>query len=124
MAQIPALVISTAAGVIVSRVTTDEDVGSQLTGQLFSNPQVLFLTAGIIGLMGLIPGMPNLAFLLIAGGLAWLGRRLLMRKPQQAARSSRRRGARPRCRRARGGRRPAGTTSRWSIRWAWRSATG
>eukprot|EP01035_Chromulina_nebulosa_P058899 gene58898-80658_t len=69
VAQIPALVISTAAGVIVSRVTTDEDVGSQLTGQLFANPQVLFLTAGIVGLLGMIPGMPNLAFLLIAGGL-------------------------------------------------------
>ena len=85
VAQIPALVISTAAGVIVSRVTTDEDVGSQLTGQLFSNPQVLFLTAGIVGLLGMIPGMPNLAFLLIAGGLVWLGRRLLLRKPKEAA---------------------------------------
>ncbi|MDM0021279.1 flagellar biosynthesis protein FlhA [Variovorax saccharolyticus] len=85
VAQIPALVISTAAGVIVSRVTTDEDVGSQLTGQLFSNPQVLFLTAGIVGLMGMIPGMPNLAFLLIAGGLGWFGYRLIKRKPQQAA---------------------------------------
>jgi flagellar biosynthesis protein FlhA len=71
--------------VIVSRVTTDEDVGRQLTGQLFSNPQVLFLTAGIIGLMGMIPGMPNLAFLLIAGGLAWAGRRVLLRKPVQTA---------------------------------------
>ena len=79
VAQIPALVISTAAGVIVSRVTTDEDVGGQLTGQLFANPQVLFLTAGVIGLMGLIPGMPNLAFLLIAGGLIWLGRRGMQR---------------------------------------------
>ncbi|KWT92133.1 MULTISPECIES: flagellar biosynthesis protein FlhA [unclassified Variovorax] len=85
VAQIPALVISTAAGVIVSRVTTDEDVGRQLTGQLFSNPQVLFLTAAIIGVMGMIPGMPNLAFLLIAGGLAWFGRRLLLRAPQKAA---------------------------------------
>uniref|UniRef100_UPI000D35032E flagellar biosynthesis protein FlhA n=1 Tax=unclassified Variovorax TaxID=663243 RepID=UPI000D35032E len=88
VAQIPALVISTAAGVIVSRVTTDEDVGSQLTGQLFSNPQVLFLTAGIVGLLGMIPGMPNLAFLLIAGGLVWLGRRLLLRKPQEAAKQA------------------------------------
>ena len=79
VAQIPALVISTAAGVIVSRVTTDEDVGGQLTGQLFANPQVLFLTAGVIGLMGLIPGMPNLAFLLIAGGLIWFGRRVMQR---------------------------------------------
>jgi len=85
VAQIPALVISTAAGVIVSRVTTDEDVGRQLTGQLFSNPQVLFLTAAIIGLMGLIPGMPNVAFLLIAGGLVWLGRKVMLRKPVATA---------------------------------------
>jgi flagellar biosynthesis protein FlhA len=85
VAQIPALIISTAAGVIVSRVTTDEDVGRQLTGQLFSNPQVLFLTAGIIGLMGMIPGMPNLAFLLISGGLVWFGRRIIMRRPKLAA---------------------------------------
>jgi len=85
VAQIPALVISTAAGVIVSRVTTDEDVGSQLTGQLFSNPQVLFLTAGIVALLGMIPGMPNFAFLLIAGGLAWLGRKVLLGKPRQEA---------------------------------------
>ena len=77
--QIPALVISTAAGVIVSRVTTDEDVGGQLTGQLFANPQVLFLTAGVIGMMGMIPGMPNLAFLLIAGGLVWMGRRVMQK---------------------------------------------
>ncbi|MFS2033438.1 flagellar biosynthesis protein FlhA [Polaromonas sp. CT11-55] len=85
VAQIPALVISTAAGVIVSRVTTDEDVGGQLTGQLFANPQVLFLTAGVIGLMGLIPGMPNIAFLIIAGGLVWLGRRILQRGAVSAA---------------------------------------
>jgi len=84
VAQIPALVISTAAGVIVSRVTTDEDVGGQLTGQLFANPQVLFLTAGVIGMMGLIPGMPNLAFLIIAGGLVWLGRRVSQRKASGA----------------------------------------
>jgi flagellar biosynthesis protein FlhA len=84
VAQIPALVISTAAGVMVSRVTTEEDVGRQLTRQLFSNPQVLFLTAGIIGLMGLIPGMPNVAFLLIAGGLVWLGRKTAPRQPADA----------------------------------------
>ncbi|MGJ7520499.1 flagellar biosynthesis protein FlhA [Variovorax sp. LT1P1] len=90
VAQIPALIISTAAGVIVSRVATDEDVGSQLTGQLFSNPNVMFLTAGIVGLLGMIPGMPNLAFLLIAGGLVWMGRKGLQRKaalpsPEQVA---------------------------------------
>jgi flagellar biosynthesis protein FlhA len=84
VAQIPALVISTAAGVIVSRVSTDEDVGQQLMGQLFSNPQVLFLTAGIVGMMGLVPGMPHIAFLLIAGGLGWLAWHVSQRKVQRA----------------------------------------
>ncbi|MBP0629650.1 flagellar biosynthesis protein FlhA [Cupriavidus sp. AcVe19-1a] len=76
VAQIPALVISTAAGVIVSRVANEQDVGEQLTGQLFSNPRVLYLTAGIMGLMGIIPGMPHFAFLLLAGALVWMGRYL------------------------------------------------
>jgi flagellar biosynthesis protein FlhA len=69
VAQIPALVISTAAGVIVSRVATEENIGQQLIGQLFNQPQVLILTAAIIGMMGLIPGMPHLAFLMLAAAL-------------------------------------------------------
>jgi len=74
VAQIPALVISTAAGIVVSRVSTDEDLSQQLVGQLFNRPQVLFLTAGILGLLGLIPGMPHLSFLTLAailGGIAY-----------------------------------------------------
>jgi flagellar biosynthesis protein FlhA len=74
VAQIPALVISTAAGVIVSRVATNEDVGTQLSSQLFSNPRVLMITGGILGAMGLIPGMPNLVFLGLGGGLIYLAR--------------------------------------------------
>ena len=85
VAQIPALVISTAAGVIVSRVSDDQDVGGQLTGQLFANPQVLFCTAAVVGLMGAIPGMPNLAFMLIAGGLVWLGLRVRQAAQARAA---------------------------------------
>ncbi|GAA0797788.1 flagellar biosynthesis protein FlhA [Cupriavidus gilardii] len=80
VAQIPALVISTAAGVIVSRVSNDQDVGEQLTGQLFSDPRVLYLTGGIIGLLGIIPGMPHVAFLLLAGGLVWFGSYVSKRK--------------------------------------------
>jgi len=79
VAQIPALVISTAAGVIVSRVSNEQDVGQQLTGQLFSNPRVMFITAAIIGMMGIIPGMPHFAFLLLAGALAWFGRYVMRR---------------------------------------------
>ncbi len=74
VAQIPSLVISTAAGVIVSRVATNEDIGTQLTNQLFTNPRVLMITGSIITLMGLIPGMPHFAFLLLGGGAIQLAR--------------------------------------------------
>lgn len=70
VAQIPSLVISVAAGVVVSRVANTEDIGGQLITQLFSNPKVLYVTAGIIGGMGAIPGMPHFAFLMLAGVLA------------------------------------------------------
>ena len=70
VAQIPSLIISVAAGVVVSRVANNEDIGGQLTTQLFSNARVVYITAGIIGGMGAIPGMPHLAFLILAGVLA------------------------------------------------------
>ena len=82
VAQIPALVISIAAGLVVSRVG-EEDMGEQFIGQIFGNPQVMLLTATILGVMGLIPGMPNLVFLGLAGGLGWLAMRL--KKSQEAA---------------------------------------
>src|SRR5690606_26578299 len=84
VAQIPALVISTAAGVVVSRVATDQDVGQQILTQLFSNPSVLFLTAAIIGIMGLIPNMPHLAFLTLAAILAGTGWTLRQRAREAA----------------------------------------
>jgi len=74
VAQIPALVISTAAGVIVTRVSTEQDVGEQMVTQLFNNPRVMLLSAGVLGMLGLVPGMPNLVFLLFTAallGLAW-----------------------------------------------------
>ncbi|CFQ36210.1 MULTISPECIES: flagellar biosynthesis protein FlhA [Yersinia] len=74
VAQIPGLIISTAAGVIVTRVATDQDVGEQMVSQLFNNPQVMVLAAGVTGLLGIIPGMPNFVFLLFTVGLlalAW-----------------------------------------------------
>ncbi|MDF2785621.1 MAG: flagellar biosynthesis protein FlhA [Pantoea eucrina] len=90
VAQIPALVISTAAGVIVTRVATDQDVGEQMVGQLFNNPRVLMLSAGVIGLLGLVPGMPNFVFLLFTGallGLAWWlrGREMQPKKQPESA---------------------------------------
>lgn len=88
VAQIPALVISTAAGVIVTRVSTDQDVGEQMVNQLFSNPRVMILSASVLGLLGLVPGMPNLVFLLFTAALLgiayWISKREGRAAPSQA----------------------------------------
>ena len=84
VAQIPALVISTAAGLVVSRVASDQNIGQQLSQQLFKQPQVIMLTAVIIGAMGLIPGMPHFAFLLLAGAMGWLAYYLTQKSAQAA----------------------------------------
>ncbi|AMP40252.1 MULTISPECIES: flagellar biosynthesis protein FlhA [Ralstonia solanacearum species complex] len=73
VAQIPALVISTAAGIMVSRVSTDKDIGQQLSTELFGMPAVLLTTAGVIGLLGLVPGMPHFPFILFSGLLGYTG---------------------------------------------------
>jgi flagellar biosynthesis protein FlhA len=66
VAQIPALLLSTAAGIIVTRVSSTQDMGEQVLNQLFQNPKSLTVTAGILGVMGIIPGMPHFAFLTLA----------------------------------------------------------
>lgn len=75
VAQIPSLLLSTSAAIIVTRVTSsDEDMGSQILSQLFTNPKALIITASVLAMMGVIPGMPNFAFLTLAalaGGGAW-----------------------------------------------------
>ncbi|MCM8596227.1 flagellar biosynthesis protein FlhA [Accumulibacter sp.] len=83
VAQIPALIISIAAGMVVTRVGDQQDVSQQFLAQLFGNPRLLFLTAGIVGVLGLIPGMPNFVFLLLAGGLGYTAWQ--MQRRQQAA---------------------------------------
>ena len=83
VAQIPSLIISTAAGVVVSRVASDQDISGQLLGQLFAKPQVMIITGAIIGSMGLIPGMPHVAFILLAAVLCGGG--YMLNKRSQAA---------------------------------------
>jgi flagellar biosynthesis protein FlhA len=86
VAQIPALLISVAAAMVVSRVGKEHDVGSQIATQVFSSPQALGVVAAIIGLLGLIPGMPHLVFLLLGaamGAAAWR-----MAKRQLAAKNA------------------------------------
>jgi flagellar biosynthesis protein FlhA len=90
VAQIPALLISVAAAMVVSRVGKEQDVGSQITQQVFNSPRSLAITAGVLGALGLVPGMPHVVFLLIAGGLgygAWsLHKRLKLEKSAPAIR--------------------------------------
>ncbi len=82
VAQLPALIISTAAGVLVTRVSTDQDLNQQLVEQLGGRPQVLYIVATILGILGLVPGMPHVAFLMIAATVAgtayWLERRVVV----------------------------------------------
>ena len=89
VAQIPALVISTAAGLIVSRVGNGEDMGEQLVAQLFSVPRALTITAGVLLLMGVIPGMPHFPFILFGGGCGalgwWLKKQIEMEQVREAA---------------------------------------
>jgi flagellar biosynthesis protein FlhA len=87
VAQIPSLIISVAAGVIVSRVASEQDIGAQMVAQLFGNPQVLYITGGIIGGMGLIPGMPHLAFLLLGGALIGAAYTITKRRLKQETRA-------------------------------------
>jgi len=87
VAQIPSLVISLAAGAVVSRVASDQDISNQLVNQIFKRTQVLYITAGIVGVMGLIPKMPHFSFLLFAsilGGAAYFFAKKMAREQQPA----------------------------------------
>ena len=74
VAQIPSLLLSTAAAIMVTRVSTTQDMSSQVLNQMFLSPKALYIAAGILITMGLVPGMPHLAFIGLGGliaGLAW-----------------------------------------------------
>jgi flagellar biosynthesis protein FlhA len=86
VAQIPALLLSIAVAIIVTRMSRSSDMSQQVAKQMLGQPKALAVSAGILGLMGIIPGMPNLAFLAMAalsGGGAWM----LKRKADLAAAS-------------------------------------
>ncbi|MED5526675.1 MAG: flagellar biosynthesis protein FlhA [Pseudomonadota bacterium] len=84
VAQIPSLLLSVAAALMVTRENTDGDMGSQLVGQMFDNPKSLMIASGILVVMGLVPGMPHLAFLLL-GTLCGVGAYVQYKRKQKAA---------------------------------------
>ena len=74
VAQIPALMLATAVAVIVTRMSRDQDMGGEVAKQLVADPRLLGVAAGVLALLGVVPGMPNLVFLSMAGlaaGSAW-----------------------------------------------------
>ena len=71
VAQIPGLLISVAAAMVVSRVGKDQDIGKQIMGQMFVSPQVMGITAAIMFVLGIIPNMPHIVFLSISGLLGY-----------------------------------------------------
>ncbi|NOH81925.1 flagellar biosynthesis protein FlhA [Vibrio sp. RE86] len=79
VAQIPSLLLSIGAAIMVTRQNTDEDMGQQVVFQMLDDPKALMITAAILGVMGIVPGMPHFAFLLLAalagGGAYWIKRK-------------------------------------------------
>ncbi|NNF50992.1 MAG: flagellar biosynthesis protein FlhA [Gammaproteobacteria bacterium] len=85
VAQVPSLLLSTAVAIIVTRMSRRQNMGAEISEQLLGEPRVLAVTGGVLGLLGMIPGMPNVAFLALAGvcgGGAWL---IARRKRERAA---------------------------------------
>lgn len=78
VAQIPSLILSTATAILVTRVSASEEMATSVNTQMLSNPRVLGVTAGVLGLLGMVPGMPNFPFLTLAaicGIGAWFARK-------------------------------------------------
>ncbi len=90
VAQIPSLLLSTSVAIIVTRMSRSQDMGSVVLSQVFGDPRVLALAAGLLALMGVVPGMPNLAFLslaLVVGSAAWWRRKQQIELQQRDERS-------------------------------------
>jgi len=85
VSQIPALLISTAAGILVTRAGTSGELGAAMGGQLLSEPKAIYVAAGMLGLMALVPGMPTVIFLGMAGGAAALAKRTITKKEKAEA---------------------------------------
>ncbi len=83
--QIPGLIISTAAGIVVSRAASDANLGSDVSRQLAIHPRALMGAAGVVFLFALIPGMPHLAFAILAGGIGFIGYTAALEKEKKTA---------------------------------------
>ncbi len=85
VAQIPSLILSTASAILVTRVSSAQEMSKQIVTQMFDNPKALYVVAAVIGVLGLVPGMPNVAFLTLAAGAGAAAHLVARRKRAPAA---------------------------------------
>ncbi|MBS0180778.1 MAG: flagellar biosynthesis protein FlhA [Nitrospira sp.] len=85
VAQIPALIVSTAAGIVVTRAASETDLGGEMTRQLLMSPKPVGIAAGILLALGLVPGLPHVAFLALGSAIAWIAYHLHQQEQAQAA---------------------------------------
>ncbi|MDF0652027.1 MAG: flagellar biosynthesis protein FlhA [Nitrospira sp.] len=85
VAQIPALIVSTAAGIVVTRAASETDLGGEMTRQLLMSSKPVGIAAGILLALGLVPGLPHVAFLALGSAIAWIAYHLHQQEQVQAA---------------------------------------
>ncbi|HZX80038.1 MAG TPA: flagellar biosynthesis protein FlhA [Lysobacter sp.] len=85
VAQLPALLVSTATAMLVTRATTEQEMGETVNKQVFGHHRALTVSAAILGLVGLVPGMPNIPFLLAAAGMGYAAWRLAKKAKEAEA---------------------------------------
>jgi flagellar biosynthesis protein FlhA len=85
VAQIPALIVSTAAGIVVTRAASDMDLGGAMAKQLLMSPKPVGIAAGILLALGLVPGLPHLAFLILGSAVAWMAYHMHQEELREAA---------------------------------------
>jgi flagellar biosynthesis protein FlhA len=85
--QIPALIVSTAAGIIVTRAASDSNLGKDMTRQLTFQPRAIMIASGILFVFGIVPGMPTLPFLFLGGIIGMVGYTAIQAQKKQVAKA-------------------------------------
>jgi len=85
VAQVPALIVSVAAGILVTRASENTNLGAQIGGQIVRYPRAIGIAAGMMGVFGLVPGMPMIPFFLLGGSLGYVAWMIKKQKPTEAA---------------------------------------
>jgi len=89
VAQIPALIISVGAGIVITRASSRSTMGDQMAVQIIGQPKAIFASAGVVGMMGLMPGLPFLPFTVIAAMMAIVANQVVKLQKEEALRLTR-----------------------------------